>query len=125
PYGEGVTFAPLRLLLPESELERSSREVFAAARRALEELARDRPVVAAFEDLHWAEPTFLDLVEYLAGRLGGARVLIVGLSRPELGERRHAWLRGAILVEPLSKDESEQLAGELGVAGDVRDRITD
>jgi DNA-binding SARP family transcriptional activator/class 3 adenylate cyclase len=125
PYGEGVTFAPLRLLLPEGDLERSSHEVFAAARRALEELARDRPVIAAFEDLHWAEPTFLDLVEYLAGRLGDARVLLLGLARPELGERRPAWQRGAIVLEPLSRDESAQLVDELGVDDEIRGRIAD
>jgi len=125
PYGEGVTFAPLRLLLPEGDLERSSHEVFAAARRALEGLAAARPVIAAFEDLHWAEPTFLDLVEYLAGRLGEARVLLLCLARPELGERRPAWLREAIVLEPLSRDESELLVDELGVDDEVRERIAD
>jgi DNA-binding SARP family transcriptional activator len=125
PYGEGVTFAPLRLLLPESELEGSSHEVFAATRRALVELSHERPVLVAFEDLHWAEPTFLDLVEYLAGRLGEAPVLVVCLSRPDLGERRPAWLRDAIAIEPLSKEESERLVDELGVPEEARARIAD
>jgi DNA-binding SARP family transcriptional activator/class 3 adenylate cyclase len=125
PYGEGVTFAPLGLLLPEAELAGSSHEVFAAARRALERLAEERPAVAAFEDVHWAEPTFLDLVEYLAGRLGQARVLLLCLARPDLGDRRPAWLRDAIMLEPLSKKDSEQLVDELGVADDVRARIAD
>lgn len=45
----------------------SSEETFWAVRRLLETLARDRPLLVLFEDVHWAEPTFLDLVEYLIG----------------------------------------------------------
>ena len=43
--------------------------------------------------IHWAEPTFLDLVEYLQGRLGGARVLLLCLTRPDLSDRRPGWLQ--------------------------------
>jgi hypothetical protein len=44
----------------------STEETFWAVRRLLEALARRGPVVLSFDDLHWAEPTFLDLIEYLA-----------------------------------------------------------
>ena len=40
-------------------------EAFWAVRRLLESLARKQPIVVAFDDIHWAEPTLLDLVEYL------------------------------------------------------------
>ena len=100
PYGEGITFWPLRevvrqasggdsperiraLLAGEADaaavaeqLHRAlgpgtrgrtaAAEIFWAARRFLETLARQRPVLVVFEDVHWAEPTFLDLVESLA-----------------------------------------------------------
>lgn len=125
PYGEGITYAPLRLLLPDGELEHSSHEVFAATRRVLEELANDRPVVVAFEDVHWAEPTFLDLVEQLAGRLGDARVLLLCLARHDLAERRPGWLRDAVVVEPLSREDSERLVDELGVRSEVRTQVAD
>ena len=125
PYGEGITYAPLRLLLPDGELEHSSHEVFAATRRVLEELARDRPVVAAFEDVHWAEPTFLDLVEQLAGRLGDARVLLLCLARHDLADRRPGWLRDAVMVEPLSREDSERLVDELGVRSEVRTQVAE
>jgi predicted ATPase len=66
-------------------------EIFWAARRFLEALARHRPVLVVFEDVHWAEPTFLDLVESLALQPGGYPVLLVCLARPELLDQRPAW----------------------------------
>ena len=48
-------------------------EIFWAVRRLFEALAREHPVVLIFEDVHWAEPTFLDMVEYLAARGAGPR----------------------------------------------------
>ena len=44
-----------------------SSEIFWAVRRFLEALARDRPRLVVLDDVHWAEPTLLDLVEYVAG----------------------------------------------------------
>jgi DNA-binding SARP family transcriptional activator len=133
PYGEGITFWPLRELLAQAgrdadELTGSSHEVFAGARRILEEVAVERPLVAVFDDLHWAEPTFLDFVEYLAGRLGHAPVLLLCLGRPELAERRPAWLRepaAALVLEPLTEADSERLLEALGVTPDVRPRIAE
>ena len=77
PYGEGTTFSPIREAFrqagrDESVLERSSYEVFAATRSLFEDLARERPLVAVFDDIHWAEETLLDLIEHLSVRLGTA-----------------------------------------------------
>ena len=44
-----------------------------AIRTLFEELARDRPLIVVLEDLNWAEPTFLDLIEYIAGFSRGGR----------------------------------------------------
>ena len=41
----------------------SQQELLWAFRRALEHLADERPLVVVVEDLHWAEPTLLDLLE--------------------------------------------------------------
>ena len=133
PYGEGITFWPLRELLrqtgrAEEELAGSSHEVFAAMRRVLEELARERPVVAVFDDVHWAEPTFLDLVEYLADRLGTAPVLLLCLARPQLGEQRPAWLQApatVLTLEPLSEVDSELMLEALDVPTAARRRIAE
>jgi class 3 adenylate cyclase/tetratricopeptide (TPR) repeat protein len=85
-------------------------ESFWALRRLFESIARTRPLVLVFEDLHWAEPTLLDLVEYLVGWSAGSPILLVGTGRPELLEARPAWSADAILLEPLSDTETAELA---------------
>jgi tetratricopeptide (TPR) repeat protein len=65
-------------------------EAFWAVRRFLETLARDRPLVLVLDDIHWAEPTLLDLVEYL-GEWTEASLLVLCAARRELLERRPAW----------------------------------
>jgi len=92
----------------------AAEETFWAARRLLEALARERPVVVVVDDLHWAEPTFLDLVEHLGDRARDAAIVLVCLARPELLELRPAWAGGQVnattmLLEPLSVEESELL----------------
>ena len=44
----------------------SAEEIAWAVRRLLESAPRERPLVVVFDDIHWAEPTFLDLVEHVA-----------------------------------------------------------
>ncbi len=97
-----------------------SEETFWAVRRFLEHLARDRPVILGLDELQWAEPTFLDLVEYLVGWTTDAPVLIVGLGRPELLEQRPTWASTSSLVvslRPLSDSDSDRLVDALGGEG--------
>ena len=61
-----------------------SEETFWAARRFLERLARRRPVILILEDLHWADDTFLQLVEHVVDWAADAPILVLGLTRPEL-----------------------------------------
>jgi class 3 adenylate cyclase/tetratricopeptide (TPR) repeat protein len=104
-----------------------------STRRLLEALATKRPLVVVFDDLHWAEPTFLDLVEQLAEGGHEAPVLLVVVARPELLEQRPAWAGGrpnavSMLLEPLGPDESgallDGLAGGGTLPAQARDRIT-
>ena len=60
----------------------------------LEHVAGRAPLVAVFEDIHWAEPTLLDLLEYLVDRVNAGPVLLYLVARPELLEARPAWLSG-------------------------------
>jgi class 3 adenylate cyclase/tetratricopeptide (TPR) repeat protein len=106
----------------------SGEETFWAVRRLLEHLARDRPLILGIDELQWAEPTFLDLLEYLVGWTADAPVLILGLTRPELLEHRPTWNVTSSLVlplEPLSGAESERLVDVLGggVGAAERERI--
>src|SRR5207237_10915418 len=61
-----------------------------AVRRLVEVVARERPLVVVLDDVHWAEPTLLDLVEYLGGWARGP-LLLVCLARRELLESRASW----------------------------------
>ena len=87
-------------------------------RKLVEALARETPLLLVFEDIHWGEPTLLDLVEHLADWVRDVPVLLVCLARPELLDGRPAWGGGklnatSILLEPLSREESSQLIGVL------------
>ena len=52
------------------------------AAEALEAVAADRPLVLLLEDLHWADPSTVDLLAWLARRPTPARLLVVGTYRP-------------------------------------------
>jgi len=65
-------------------------EAFWAVRRFVEAAARERPLVLVLDDIHWAEPTLLDLVEYL-GDWTDAPVLVLCAARRELLEDRPSW----------------------------------
>ena len=93
-------------------------EIFWAARRLLETLARSRPLLVVFEDLHWAESTFLDLVESLAVQQGQSPVVLVCVARPELLEQRPAWAAGierafSIELTPLADSSAAALLNSL------------
>jgi tetratricopeptide (TPR) repeat protein len=92
----------------------SPQEAFAAVRRFFEVQARRRPIVLVFEDLHWAEPALLDLIEHVADLTSDAPLLIVCPAREELVEARPGWGGGrfnttSILLEPLDETESTEL----------------
>jgi len=110
----------------------SADETFWAARRFVEALARRRPLVVVFDDVHWAAPLFLDLVEQLADWTREAPVLLVCLARPDLLEDHPGWAGGklnatSLLLEPLNADDADRLIENLlapaRLAEDVRRRI--
>src|SRR4029450_7188210 len=112
------TFTRAARRIPErpgdAEGAASPGELLWAVRRFLEALARKRPVLLVFDDIHWAEPTPLDLIEYLAAWTAGAPGLVLCIARPELLEKRPGWERAhAIRLDPLSPDESARLVEEL------------
>jgi class 3 adenylate cyclase/tetratricopeptide (TPR) repeat protein len=109
-------------------------ETFWAVRKLLEALAARQPLIAVFEDIHWAEPTFLDLLEYLVEWMRGVPVMLLCLARPELLEVRGSWMTGkpnasAISLPPLTETEMagliENLLGGGRLAEDARLRIAD
>jgi class 3 adenylate cyclase len=155
PYGEGITYWPvvevlqqlppagelgleraaleaIEGLLGEGQVVASSEEIAWAVRKLLEAAAESSPLVVLFDDIHWGEPTFLDLLEHVADLSREAPLLLLCLARPELLDRRPAWGGGklnatTVLLEPLSSGETddllEHLLGQAELGHDLRFRI--
>src|SRR3954469_10348416 len=108
-----------------SEEPGQAEEIFWGFRRLLEEAAREQPLVVAVEDVHWAEPTLLDLLDYLAAFSRGVPLLLVCLARPELLEARPSWAapqegRSVHMLEPLAAEHAQELVSALGANGQGR-----
>ena len=92
--------------------------------------ARVQPVVLAVEDLHWADPTTLDLLRGIAERGALAPLFVLITARPEFrpawGIRSH---HGMILLAPLDHLQVRHMVGELAVRHslpkDVIDGVTE
>jgi class 3 adenylate cyclase/tetratricopeptide (TPR) repeat protein len=107
-------------------------DAFWAIRTLFESMARDRPLVVVFEDIHWAEPAFLDLIEHIADWTRDAPVLLLCAARPELLDLRPGWAGGklnatSILLEPLGTEQCGELIDNLlgfeGLPAAARSRI--
>jgi tetratricopeptide (TPR) repeat protein len=99
---EHSSFAELRKEAPAASQERMKRELSAL----FEDLSRTRPVIVFLDDLHWADVSTIDVLNYLAGRFGNMRVLVLLTYRPTelaLAQNRFAGiasdLRGRGLFE--------------------------
>jgi class 3 adenylate cyclase/tetratricopeptide (TPR) repeat protein len=132
PYGEGITFWPLLEALTgggeetEAVLRRlrsggtaTPNELFLEVRLTLESLAADRPVLVHIDDLQWAEPLLLDLLDHVVGLSRGAPILLLCTARPELLEERPVWGGGKLnattmMLESLGTAECQALLIELG-----------
>jgi len=87
---------------------------FWAVRRTVQALAQDNPVIVLFEDLHWGEDTFLDLVEHLVSTLRNDRVIVVCTARDELLSQRPNWGAGKpnstlLTLAPLEENSARRL----------------
>jgi class 3 adenylate cyclase/tetratricopeptide (TPR) repeat protein len=120
------------LLSLEERSARDREELFSAWRMFFERLAQQNPIVMVFEDLHWADASLLDFIEYLLEWSRNHPVFIVTLARPELAERRSDWGAGkrnftSMFLEPLSSEAMDELLDGLipGMPTDLKARIGD
>jgi class 3 adenylate cyclase/tetratricopeptide (TPR) repeat protein len=142
PYGDGLTWWPLVEALggtglleragPDAgdaaarvfELLEPSGAVVAhedacwAVRKVIEALGRERPIVLVVDDLQWAEPTFVDVIEHVAEWARDSPVLLLIMARPELLDARPGWGGGkpnatSVLLEPLGEAETGDLLRHL------------
>jgi predicted ATPase/class 3 adenylate cyclase len=132
PHGEeeaGVIVERVAAAIGLSEATPSAQETFWAVRKLLEYMARASPMVIVFDDIHWAEPTMLDLIEYLANFTIGFPMLILCLSRRDLLDTRPSWGTGSTTIElqPLSGDDvdvlMENLLGQARLPDGARNEI--
>jgi class 3 adenylate cyclase/tetratricopeptide (TPR) repeat protein len=105
-------------------------ELFGAWRLFFERLADADPVVMVFEDMHWADPSLLDFVEYLLEWARDHPLYVITLTRPELSERRPTWGAGSrtfssLYLEPLSEQAMKELLDGFvpGLPPELRERI--
>ena len=100
--------------LQEMSAEQRRRRTTEALLRHFTGLARQRPVVAVFEDVHWADPSSRDLLDRLVGEITGQAVLLVLTFRPEF---QAPWAGLAhvtsLLLNRLDRRESEALVREM------------
>src|SRR5215211_33204 len=113
----------LALILPElgQAAPASDRATLVEAiRAALAHIARQGPAVLVLDDLHWSDDATLELLPALAEPLDELRLLVLalyrsdGLPRDHLLRRVRPELRRAgrlqeVTVEPLERDEAEEL----------------
>ncbi len=112
--------------------EAAQEETLWAIRRLFEAIAATRALVFLIDDVQWAEPTMLALIEHVADWSVDAPILLACMARPELLEARPDWGGGklnatSISLEPLSEDECAVLITNLlavdEVAPEVRVRV--
>jgi class 3 adenylate cyclase/tetratricopeptide (TPR) repeat protein len=149
-YGEGITYWPLQEVVRqlgdvdlEDELARvrisaalgegsaSPEEIAWGFRKLFEALAQKGPLVVVLDDIHWAEPTLLDLIEYVAAFATDAPLLLLCSARSDLFEHRAAWATpkpnaGLVTLDPLPVGETETLIEELGdLPEEAKERIVE
>ena len=169
PYGDGITFWPLRDIAgeaadirfddnPEEAIAKLAalvgdadvaarlaaaiglttaafplHEINWAARKFLETLAADRPLLALIDDIHWAEKAFLDLIENILDTAENAPILLLATTRHDLLEKRPEWGEGPsalrLVLRPLTDEwaarVAENLLGSTGLPADVTRRIVE
>jgi tetratricopeptide (TPR) repeat protein len=99
----------------------------------VEERAVERPQVVVIDDLQWAEPVFVDLVEHVADLSRDAPIFLLCIARTELLDGRPDWGGGklnatSLLLEPLDAKECDELMGlissDSALDDELRERIT-
>jgi class 3 adenylate cyclase/tetratricopeptide (TPR) repeat protein len=102
-------------------------------RRYFEAFARHQPLCLICDDIHWANDSLLDLIEYIAGRTRQARLFIITQARPELLDKRNTWGKGvrsftSLMLASLNENQEQELIvallKERGLALDLYNKVS-
>jgi predicted ATPase len=104
--------------MPDTPSERVEKEISWAVRHYIEAVARQAPLIVVIDDIQWAEPPVLAMIEALAERVADVRMVIVCVARPEFLESHPAWGAGksnatTITLDPLNPAETTTLLARL------------
>ena len=118
PAAGAIAARVAQLVGTTSDVSIPAEEIAWAIRRFFEVLASERPLLVVVDDLHWAEPGLLDLLDRVADLSRDAPILLVCMARPELLDQRADWGGGKLhattaALEPLSERESASLIDNL------------
>jgi class 3 adenylate cyclase/tetratricopeptide (TPR) repeat protein len=129
-----LVFGRVAAVASLADVSAGMHETFWAIRRLLEWTGRERPLVLVFDDLQWAEPTFLDLLDYLARSCSDVSILVLCLARTDLLEERPSWAAqspntAVVHLAPLDDEETATMIDGLlhgaRLDRDMRNRITE
>lgn len=118
PWLAGGDAEALRALLQAARPEHMLRELAALT----EAWSADAPLVLVLEDLHWSDPSTVDLLAFLGERREPARLLVIGTYRPaEAAVSEHILAQAVRSLE--TRRRAEQIPLHNLTAGDVRDYL--
>jgi DNA-binding CsgD family transcriptional regulator len=92
----------------------------------LQRLAEQEPVVVVVDDLHWCDPSSIDVISFVAGRAAGARLAVLGTSRDDPAYAHvGVGFRDELAVGPLDAPSADVLVDRFLVGGrsGARDRV--
>ncbi|MDC0744797.1 TOMM system kinase/cyclase fusion protein [Polyangium mundeleinium] len=89
------------------------------------EMAEREPLVFVVEDVHWADPSTLELLTQLTGELASARVFALFCARPELMARWSPAAVHHVKLERLDRSEVEQLAATVTAGRSLPPEVLD
>jgi DNA-binding winged helix-turn-helix (wHTH) protein len=117
---------PLPTLTPQRKKERTLEALI----RQLDGLAREKPVVAVFEDAHWLDPTSRELLDLTVERVRSLPVLLIVTFRPEFQPRWAGQSQVSMLaLNRLDRRDRAalvtQIAGSKTLPGEVVSQIAD
>jgi tetratricopeptide (TPR) repeat protein len=116
PVGRAPTLAP----------EELRRRQLAALTNWVIAGAKVQPVVLAFEDLHWADPTTLDVLRVIAERGAQAPLFVLATARPEF---RPPWSmrshHGTISLAPLDRSQVRDMVAALSARHALSREVVD
>ena len=143
---EGAAAAPflatlMNVPVPEDDAElirylqppQVQEKIFRSVRALLEKEAQIQPLVLVFEDLHWADPTSLELLETLFSLTDRGSLMLLGVFRPvrqdlawrfhENASRDYAHRYTSVAIEPLGEEDSRSLVGHLLQVEDLPEQV--